>query len=158
MYIDIPVECFILWWQFYFKCPFQHVWVKSFKAPWQKAHKTKSVSPTRNTRHTEQDPPKIEHEMLQTSNTDVVLKVVEALSQIVFDDAKIQRTIDVFEDQIRLANSPDEYLRKQTDLFWENTFVRKLFDGSGKQTWHHFRTSRTTCYHYWRSDTHLIVP
>ena len=49
-----------------------------------------------------------------------------------YDDDRLQRTIDTFEEQIRFANSPDEKLRKQTDLFWENTYIRRLLDGDGK--------------------------
>ncbi|XP_052810741.1 hexokinase type 2-like [Mya arenaria] len=64
------------------------------------------------------------------SNDDKREKVVKALSQIVFDDAKILRMIQTFEEQIQLANSTDENKRSQTDLFWENTFVRGLFDGT----------------------------
>ena len=49
-----------------------------------------------------------------------------------FDDDKLLQMVDTFEGQIKLANSTDENLRKQTDLFWENTFVRHLLDGSGE--------------------------
>jgi len=56
------------------------------------------------------------------------------LSQIVFSDQQVQNMIDVFEEQIKLANSTDENLRKQTNLFWENTFVRRLLDGKGMAT------------------------
>ena len=49
-----------------------------------------------------------------------------------YDDDQIQRTIDTFEEQIKFANSPDEHLRRQTDLFWENTYIRRLLDGDGK--------------------------
>lgn len=58
-------------------------------------------------------------------------QVEDVLSVMEFTDRHIQQFIDVFEEQIKLANSTDENLRKQTDLFWENTFVRRLLDGSG---------------------------
>lgn len=61
-----------------------------------------------------------------------ILQTEDALSPMVFSERDIQKMIDTFEDQIRLANSTDENLRKQTDLFWENTFVRRLLDGTGK--------------------------
>ncbi|KAL3882227.1 hypothetical protein ACJMK2_028591 [Sinanodonta woodiana] len=57
-------------------------------------------------------------------------KVDEILSCLLIDDVKIQSFITTFEDQIKLANSPDENLRKQTNLFWENTYVRRLLDGN----------------------------
>ncbi|WAR25535.1 HXK2-like protein [Mya arenaria] len=62
-------------------------------------------------------------------------KVVGVLSQLVYDDAAIRKFIETFEEQIRFANSTDEKLRKQTDLFWENTFVRRLFDGTESGTY-----------------------
>ena len=62
------------------------------------------------------------------------IQVIEALSTIVFDDEKVQRMITAFEEQINFANSPDENLRKKTDLFWENTYIRRLLDGNGKLT------------------------
>ena len=58
--------------------------------------------------------------------------MVEALSTIVFDDRRVQEMMTVFEEQIKFANSPDEKLRKKTDLFWENTYIRRLLDGDGK--------------------------
>ena len=59
-------------------------------------------------------------------------QVAEALSTIVFDDVRVQEMMTVFEEQIKFANSPDENLRKKTDLFWENTYIRRLLDGDGK--------------------------
>lgn len=61
-------------------------------------------------------------------------KVEQILSLLTFDNAKIERMIKVFENEIKLANSTDENLRKQTDLFWENTFVRRLLDGTENGT------------------------
>ena len=58
--------------------------------------------------------------------------MIEALSPFLYDDDKIQKTMNTFEEQIKLANSPDEKLRKQTDLYWENTYIRRLLDGTGK--------------------------
>ena len=60
-----------------------------------------------------------------------IWQVIEALSTIVFDDDKVKKMIEAFEEQIRFANSPDEELRKKTDLFWENTYIRRLLDGNG---------------------------
>lgn len=62
-------------------------------------------------------------------------KVIEALSTIVFDDDKVRKMIEAFEEQIRFANSPDEELRKKTDLFWENTYIRRLLDGNENGTY-----------------------
>ncbi|KAH3726175.1 hexokinase type 2-like [Dreissena polymorpha] len=62
-------------------------------------------------------------------------QVVEALTQIIFDGGHIRRMIETFEQQIQLANSPDEMQRQQTDLFWENTFVRRLLDGTENGTY-----------------------
>ncbi|XP_052242802.1 hexokinase type 2-like isoform X3 [Dreissena polymorpha] len=62
-------------------------------------------------------------------------QVVEALNQINFDGGHIRRMIETFEQQIQLANSPDEMQRQQTDLFWENTFVRRLLDGTENGTY-----------------------
>lgn len=50
---------------------------------------------------------------------------------VVFDETQLERMIVTLEEQIKLANSTDENLRKQTDLFWENTYVRGLLDGTG---------------------------
>jgi hypothetical protein len=59
------------------------------------------------------------------------LQVERCLSPEIFDSAKLERMIKTFEDEIKLANSTDGNLRKKTDLFWENTFVRRLLDGTG---------------------------
>jgi hypothetical protein len=61
--------------------------------------------------------------------------VEQCLSEVVFDSVKLERMITTFEDQIKLANSTDANLRKQTDLFWENTYVRRLLDGTGELIW-----------------------
>ena len=57
--------------------------------------------------------------------------MIKTLDGVVFDADKIKQMRDTFEAQIKLANSTDEEDRKKTDLFWENTFVRRLLDGTG---------------------------
>ncbi|XP_060577895.1 hexokinase type 2-like [Ruditapes philippinarum] len=61
--------------------------------------------------------------------------VERCLSPEIFDSAKLERMIKTFEDEIKLANSTDGNLRKKTDLFWENTFVRRLLDGTENGTY-----------------------
>ncbi|XP_045195352.2 hexokinase type 2-like [Mercenaria mercenaria] len=61
--------------------------------------------------------------------------VEKCLSPVVFDSVKLERMIKTFEDEIKLANSTDENLRKKTDLFWENTYVRRLLDGTENGTY-----------------------
>lgn len=69
------------------------------------------------------------------ANDDKRQKVVDALSTIVFDDNKVQEMITAFEEQIKFANSPNENMRKKTDLFWENTYIRRLLDGNENGTY-----------------------
>lgn len=106
------------------------------------------------------------------TDNDKRAKVIECLSQIVFDSAKLERMIQVFENEIKLANSTDEDLRKQTDLFWENTFVRRLLDGTENGTYlgmdlggTNFRIVRvdmkngkdTTTTKYYNLEKHLLT-
>ncbi|KAL4232598.1 hypothetical protein ACF0H5_007288 [Mactra antiquata] len=62
-------------------------------------------------------------------------KVIECLQPIIFDENHVKQMLTTFEEQIKLANSIDENDRKKTDLFWENTFVRRLLDGSENGTY-----------------------
>ena len=56
------------------------------------------------------------------------------LNSCVLDDATIKKIMDVFEDQVRLANTLDPEKRKQSNLLWECTYVQHLLTGQGKKT------------------------
>lgn len=56
-------------------------------------------------------------------------KVEEILNSCVLDDATIKKIMDVFEDQINLANTLDPEKRKKSNLLWECTYVRNLLTG-----------------------------
>lgn len=56
------------------------------------------------------------------------------MNSCVLDDATIKKIMDVFEDQVRLANTSDPEKRKQSNLLWECTYVQHLLTGQGKKT------------------------
>ena len=55
------------------------------------------------------------------------------MNSCVLDDATIKKIMDVFEDQVRLANTLDPEKRKQSNLLWECTYVQHLLTGQGKE-------------------------
>lgn len=56
------------------------------------------------------------------------------MNSCVLDDATIKKIMDVFEDQVRLANTLEAEKRKQSNLLWECTYVQHLLTGQGKKT------------------------
>lgn len=54
------------------------------------------------------------------------------MNSCVLDDATIKKIMDVFEDQINLANTLDPEKRKKSNLLWECTYVRNLLTGKGE--------------------------
>nr|XP_022287076.1 hexokinase-1-like [Crassostrea virginica] len=56
-------------------------------------------------------------------------KMEDILNSCVLDDATIKKIMDVFEDQVRLANTLDPEKRKQSNLLWECTYVQHLLTG-----------------------------
>ena len=55
------------------------------------------------------------------------------LNSCVLNDATIKKIMDVFEDQVRLANTLDPEKKKQSNLLWECTYVQHLMTGQGKE-------------------------
>ncbi|KAJ8314657.1 hypothetical protein KUTeg_006807 [Tegillarca granosa] len=66
---------------------------------------------------------------LKTDDNEKLKKIEAVLQEYILSDDAIQKIIDAFEEQARLANSEDENERKKSDLFWECTYITKFITG-----------------------------
>ena len=73
--------------------------------------------------------------MQKLSNASFYDQVGEVLKELVITSDGIKKIMEIFTQQMDLANSSDEAKRKQSDLLMENTHVRYLMDGTGKIPW-----------------------
>ncbi|XP_059162251.1 hexokinase-1-like [Physella acuta] len=57
-------------------------------------------------------------------------KLEQVLKPLSLTDEILEKLMNEFKEQMHLANSPDENIRKKSDLLMMNTFIRILLDGT----------------------------
>lgn len=72
--------------------------------------------------------PKLNTSQILKSETREKLDAI--LNPMVLTDDTIAQFMDVFEEQMKLANSPDEQTRNTCDHLMMNPFIRELMDGT----------------------------